>query len=291
MNDDREDDNPDRRVDRRTALLSALVVLGAAGCAGPTARAGGSATSAGRTPSTAAPSTAAPSTSAQASPSRGTASASPSGPAPRPAIATTAGPDIVHGPRDRHEVALTFHGAGDVDLAHRVLRTCAAHDAAVTVFAVGQWVQATPEIATAILGGGHELGNHTWSHQQMPQLSASEATTEVSKGAAALRAATGTAGWWFRPSGTQHSTARIRAAAAGSGYRRCVSYDVDPGDYLDPGAAAVRSRTLAAVGSGSIVSLHLGHPGTLEALPGILTGLADRHLAAVTLSRLLRDPA
>jgi hypothetical protein len=35
------------------------------------------------------------------------------------------------------------------------------------------------------------------------------------------------------------------------------------------------------------VSLHLGHPGTLTALPPVLEGLRRRGLRAVTVSRLL----
>lgn len=123
----------------------------------------------------------------------------------------------------------------------------------------------------------------------MPALSARAAQDEIRRGADALRRATGSPGWWFRPSGTPHSTATIRAAASRSGYPRCVSYDVDPQDYLDPGAAQVASRTLAQVRPGSIVSLHLGHAGTVRALPQILTGLAAKGLVPVTLSRLLRD--
>jgi peptidoglycan/xylan/chitin deacetylase (PgdA/CDA1 family) len=270
-------------VDRRTALASLAAVLGTAACAGGVTRTAGATTErpAGHPAPTATPSTSAP-------PPRTTA---PDGPAPRPAIAGAGGPDIVHGRRDRREVALTFHGAGDAGLARRVLQACASHQARVTVFAVGQWLVAEPHMASAVLDGGHELGNHTWSHQQMTQLTASRARDEAVRGAQALRAATGTAGWWFRPSGTLRSTAMIRAAAAHAGYRRCVSYDVDPEDFRDPGAARVRSRTLAAVRPGSIVSLHLGHEGTLVALPGILEGLAARGLEAVTLSRLLRDGA
>ena len=41
---------------------------------------------------------------------------------------------------------------------------------------------------------------------------------------------------------------------------------------------------------GSIVSLHLGHPGTLAAMPRLLATLADRRLAGVTTTRLL-EPA
>lgn len=123
----------------------------------------------------------------------------------------------------------------------------------------------------------------------MKQLSRTQATDEAVRGAAALKTAVGTAGWWFRPSGTQRSTPDIRAAAATAGYHRCVSYDVDPEDFRDPGAAAVRRRTLEAVRPGSIVSLHFGHPGTVEALPAILTGLRTRRLKAVTLTDLLRS--
>ena len=209
----------------------------------------------------------------------------------KPGIASRPGDDIVHGPRDRSEVALTFHGQGPASLTKQVLEACKAADAHVTVFAVGTWVTAAPELARAVLAAGHEVGNHTWSHQQMKTLDAATADAEVAKGVSALEKALGSAGWWFRPSGTLHSTARIRAAARRAGYARCVSYDVDPQDFLDPGAAAVRQRTRAQVRAGSIVSLHLGHPGTAEALPGILTDLSRMGLRPVGLSTLLRDVA
>jgi peptidoglycan/xylan/chitin deacetylase (PgdA/CDA1 family) len=212
-----------------------------------------------------------------------------SGATARPGILATSGPDIVHGPRVRQEVALTFHGQGPADLTHSVLDECAKAGALVTVFAVGTWLAGDPALGRAVVKAGHELGNHTWSHQQMRQLDAGAADREVARGAQALRAAVGTPGWWFRPSGTQHSTARIRSAAALSGYNRCVSYDVDPEDYLDPGAKLVRTRTRQSVRAGSIVSLHLGHPGTVEALPGILTDLSSMGLRAVSLSTLVRD--
>jgi hypothetical protein len=47
---------------------------------------------------------------------------------------------------------------------------------------------------------------------------------------------------------------------------------------------------LDAVRPGSIVSLHLGHAGTVEALPHLLERLARRGLRAVTVSTLLGSP-
>jgi peptidoglycan/xylan/chitin deacetylase (PgdA/CDA1 family) len=186
-------------------------------------------------------------------------------------------------------VALTFHGAGDPALTAQVLRIVGTAQAAITVFAVGQWLAANPGIGSEISQAGHDLGNHTWSHQVMTRLSSSEATREVQRGADAVTTEVGSPGLLFRPSGTASSTPTILAAAISAGYHRCVSYDVDPADYTDPGSDAVRLRTLSAIQPGSIVSLHLGHLGTVTALPGILQGLADRHLTPVTMTRLLAE--
>jgi peptidoglycan/xylan/chitin deacetylase (PgdA/CDA1 family) len=269
---------------RRLFLGAAGLAVGAlAGCSTDGDRA---------TASTSAPDAAAPPPAAPQPTARGrtaTQAVHGGGAAAKPGILATSGPDIVHGPRARQEVALTFHGQGPADLTRGVLDECDRVGAVVTVFAVGTWLAGDPALGRAVVEAGHELGNHTWSHQQMRQLDATAADREVARGAQALRAAVGTPGWWFRPSGTQRSTARIRSAAVRAGYNRCVSYDVDPEDYLDPGAQLVRTRTRRAVRGGSVVSLHLGHAGTVEALPGILADLSSMGLHPVSLSTLLRD--
>ena len=59
-------------------------------------------------------------------------------------------------------------------------------------------------------------------------------------------------------------------------------------DYTDPGANAVVRNVLNNVKGGSIVSLHLGHSGTVTALPRILSGLHAHGLTPVTVSTLLK---
>ena len=44
---------------------------------------------------------------------------------------------------------------------------------------------------------------------------------------------------------------------------------------------------MAGAKAGSIVSMHLGHAGTVAALPLVLADLADRGLKAVTAGQLL----
>jgi peptidoglycan/xylan/chitin deacetylase (PgdA/CDA1 family) len=185
------------------------------------------------------------------------------------------------------KVALTFHGNGDPALARTLLDQVERAGALISVFVVGTWLVSHPEMARRILQGKHDLGNHTMHHKPMRQLGAAEAHREVGDCAAVLRRTAGSEGRWFRASGTQQTTPVIRAAATASGYATCVSYDVDGLDWKDPDAATVRRAVLDDVKPGSIVSLHLGHPVTVEALPAILSGLSAKRLQPVTLTQLL----
>jgi peptidoglycan/xylan/chitin deacetylase (PgdA/CDA1 family) len=225
------------------------------------------------------------------------ATAPPAGPTPRTTAApsvtpspTPAGPavEVVTGPRTRREVALTFHASGDPALGRALLAAAEAGGARLTIFVVGSWLDQNPSIAQRIVAGGHELGNHTYTHPNLRALSGAALEAEVTRARDVLQRLTGSGGDYFRPSQMDRATAPVLAAAGQAGYRTSVAYDVDPLDYEDPGSVAVRDRTLAAVRPGSIVSLHLGHQGTVDALPEILAGLKERGLKPVTVGQLLR---
>ena len=98
---------------------------------------------------------------------------------------------------------------------------------------------------------------------------------------------TGSIGRWFRPSGVDVPTTLMISEAGRAGYPVTVGYSVDSLDYKDPGAAAVRQIVRAGVVGGSIISLHFGHQGTIEALPGILDDLHARGLSTATVGELL----
>jgi peptidoglycan/xylan/chitin deacetylase (PgdA/CDA1 family) len=250
--------------DRRTLLrAAALLPLAATACAPPTT--GDSAPAA-------------------TSPTPGTgATGEPSGTGTAVAPRTTT--ELAHAGTGRAEVALTFHGAGDETLARRVLTLLHDRGAAATVLAVGTWLAQHPDAGRMVVDLGHELGNHTWSHPNLAALDGSGLRAEIERCRDRIAAATGGPGAFFRPSQAQHATPAVRRAAAAAGYPTVLSYDVDSRDFTDPGTAAIR-RNVAAVTAGGVVSLHLGHPGTLDALPEVLDDLAGRGLRPVTASAL-----
>jgi peptidoglycan/xylan/chitin deacetylase (PgdA/CDA1 family) len=262
---------------RRTILAT----LALAGCGGAVHAARAKAPLAGNT-KTLPPSSAASSTPAAASPTPSPApSASPTGVPGGPAI------EIVNGSRTKSQVALTFHGNGDPALAEALLQAVEAKGAHITVFAVGNWLAVNQALGRRILAAGHGLANHTYTHPDLAVLSETGVEQEFAKARDVLVQVSGNNGRYARPSQMDRSTPLVRAAAGAAGYGTVVAFDVDPSDYLDPGASLVISRTLAGVQRGSIVSMHLGHAGTVQAMPAILDGLATRGLTTVTVETLL----
>jgi peptidoglycan/xylan/chitin deacetylase (PgdA/CDA1 family) len=194
---------------------------------------------------------------------------------------------ITHGPRTGPGVALTFHGQGDPALAEALLRAAERSGARVTVLAVGDWLDAHPALARRVLDGGHDLGNHTQRHLAVNTLSEADAAAEIEECARRLRRLTGSIGTWFRPSRAPTASPLVVRLARRAGYPHVLSYDVDSLDHTDPGADAVTRTVLDEVRPGSVVSLHLGRPDTVAALPALLTGLDHRGLRAVTTTELL----
>jgi peptidoglycan/xylan/chitin deacetylase (PgdA/CDA1 family) len=161
---------------------------------------------------------------------------------------------VFHGPRDGRQVALTFHCSGDPALVMRLLDLVAREHVPITVFAVGRWLDQHPEMAARILAGGHELGNHTFTHPPLGQLGRAEVDREILRCRAVLERLAG-GGRYFRPSGMTTPTPLVLAAAG-----------------LAPG---------------SIVSLHTGHAGTVAAMPRIIAAARARGLKPVPVHRLL----
>jgi peptidoglycan/xylan/chitin deacetylase (PgdA/CDA1 family) len=202
------------------------------------------------------------------------------------AYALSAEPEVSQAPSITDAVALTFHGDGPPQLAEALLAEAEKAGARLTVLAVGRWLAQYPQMAERVLKGGHELGNHTENHLAVDRMSASQAFNEIEQCAQRLQQLTGSRGRWFRQSQGQHASPTVRAAATRAGYGTLLSYDLDSRDFLNPGSTSIVHTVLGRIRGGDVVSLHLGHPQTVQALPQILTALQTRGLRAVTASEI-----
>ncbi len=260
---------------RRGLLAGAAVALAGCSTAGRTTR-GTTGASSGEVPPSAATTPAPASRTATPTEAAGTPPA-PGGPAT----------ELMHATSGRPEVALTFHTNGDIGVVDGLFAAVARAKVPITCMFVCNWLERYPDYARRARDSGHEIGNHTYTHlADLDRQGAPVVRTEVERSRDVLERVTGGAGDYFRPSAMHHSTPTVLAEAGRAGYAHCLSYDVDPLDYTDPGVDAVVTRTLAAVQPGSVVSLHFGHAGTIPAFPRIIAGLEQKGLRPVTVHDL-----
>lgn len=233
-----------------------------------------------------------PAPSAAASPGTATAEPFPTLPANGSAAL------VPHGPRGGAGVALTFELAGPMKGADAVVRWLAASGVPVTVFVEGSLVASDdPAVDSAlarlaVAPATLVLGSLGWDLRDPSGLPPAAVAEGLSRTEEAIVAATGrTTVPFYRPA-TGTATPALLAAVGPAGWPWAIGWDVDPGDEVDeaaggPSAEDIVALVRATARSGSIVRLHLGGPQTLDALPGIVEGLAADGHPVVALTELL----
>jgi peptidoglycan/xylan/chitin deacetylase (PgdA/CDA1 family) len=184
-------------------------------------------------------------------------------------------------------VALTFDDCNDGHAWARMLRVLASRRVTATFFCLGIRVNQYPQLARRTVARGHTIGSHGWDHRDFATLSYSAARSRLLKDERAWWSkARNTPAPYFRPPYGSYDATTLRAAGS-AGYARTVLWDVDPSDYLRPGASVIAHRVVSAARPGSIVIMH-NQLQTAQALPAIIKGLRHHHLTPVSLSALFR---
>lgn len=182
-------------------------------------------------------------------------------------------------------VAITFDdGPG----AHtgKLLDILKEAEVPATFFVLGPNVEMYPDLMQRMIQEGHQVGNHTWSHRQLTQLSDDEIRAEHSKTADAVEAAAGSRPHTMRPPyGAQDET--VRKALSGEGGDPLILWDVDTLDWRTRDAASTIRSVKEDSQPGSIVLMHDIHASTVEAVPGVVEALEAKGYTLVTVDQLL----
>ncbi|MFY9807983.1 MAG: polysaccharide deacetylase family protein [Pseudonocardiaceae bacterium] len=99
----------------------------------------------------------------------------------------------------RDSVALTFDDGPDPEGTPAVLDALARLRWTATFFMLGGQVARYPEVAAAVVAGGHEVAVHGFSHRNHLARGPIDVHQDVARAAAAVMAATGVRPRWFRP--------------------------------------------------------------------------------------------
>nr|MDP9333824.1 polysaccharide deacetylase family protein [Actinomycetota bacterium] len=183
-----------------------------------------------------------------------------------------------------HEVALTFDDGPGADTPS-VLAVLALDNVPATFFTVGYLAATRADLLAAEANAGMSVEDHSWDHPDLTRLSIPAIDDELTRAANAIQAGIGRRPTCFRPPyGSTNSTVAAEGAKLGLAQ---ILWNVDPSDYLQPGATVIAARVLAAgTGRGLVVGLHDGggdRSQTVAALPAIIEGLRARGYTFVRL--------
>jgi peptidoglycan-N-acetylglucosamine deacetylase len=203
------------------------------------------------------------------------------------------GPTVWHGPRTRPFVAVTFDDGPHAEFTPRVLRILDDFGALATFFCVGSQVERNLALGRALVAAGHELGNHTYTHNTFRDLFvASRLAADLARNQALLSTC-GPPPRFYRPAVGVRNPA-VHAAARSLGLP-VVTWSASARDGARPLTGARAERLAMRARPGDILTLHDGtlanrtslREATVSALPTLLARLAARGLSCVTLSTLL----
>jgi peptidoglycan/xylan/chitin deacetylase (PgdA/CDA1 family) len=192
---------------------------------------------------------------------------------------------IKSGPAIGSRVALTFDDGPTPGVTDRILDELKKRNVRATFFMIGERIAAAPDLARRVLAEGHEIGNHTYTHPKLTEVSDAQVAAEIQKTNDIMREVLDHRPVWFRPPfGALH---RSQAPLIGMKGLGIVLFSVDPKDWSQPGETKIVETILTESKPGSILLCHDVHPQTANSVESILDGLSERGLIASTLSEVL----
>ncbi len=185
------------------------------------------------------------------------------------------------------EVALTFDDGPSPGYTLTVLHILEQYHVKATFFDVGRLVKLYPDLVKAEQDDGNVIGDHSWTHPDLPSLNLSSIETQLQTTSDAITQVIGSRPAFFRPP-YGDINANVLTAANALGLTTVVWTEM-ASDWLLPGTSVIVSRIVNAATNGSIILLHDGggnRSQTVAALPTIIEQLRAHHYTFVTMSEI-----
>jgi peptidoglycan/xylan/chitin deacetylase (PgdA/CDA1 family) len=200
------------------------------------------------------------------------------------------------GAPQEHAVALTFDDGPSPRYTAPIAALLQRYGARGTFFVQGRRAEKYPELVRALLQGGHEVGNHSFSHPRLTKAAQLTREQELERTAVDLDLLEGpNRPRLFRPPYSAYDSRLVDYLA--HTHRQLVLWSLDSGDWRGLPAVAIVANVLGRVRNGAIIIFHDGDETgkanrnpTVQALKRILPALKAAGYRMVTVSELLSQP-
>ena len=199
-------------------------------------------------------------------------------------------PDVIYrkDTDGKKQIALTFDDGPHPKYTPMILEILEEYGVRATFFMVGENVKYYHEVAEAVAEAGHEIGNHTYSHERLDQMSRQHIAEQIGACEDEIASINEYRPKFFRPPEGQLSRT-VRQVSRECDYR-LVLWDVDTRDWAHTPPSTICQKVLDTVEPGDIILMHdfIGRNSpTPEALRLLIPALLEQGYEFVTISQLV----
>ncbi|HBI1662774.1 TPA: polysaccharide deacetylase family protein [Enterococcus faecalis] len=185
----------------------------------------------------------------------------------------------------KKSVALSFDDGPNPGTTKQLLEILKEKQVHATFFVLGENANKFPEIVKQAKKEGHEIGSHTFDHQNLTQLSTDEVKTEISKTDEVLEKIIGEKAEFLRP-----PYGSITELVARLTNRPIIDWSVDSEDWIIRNSEQIFQKIIGAIYDGSILLFHDIYPETVSVIPRIIDYLHEQGYQIETVGELLNHP-
>ena len=182
-------------------------------------------------------------------------------------------------------IAISFDDGPGATTTPQLLQILKEKNVHATFFVLGENTAQHPDIVKQTAEAGHEIGNHTYDHQDLATLSAQSITEEVTKADTEIKKATGKTPTFVRP-----PYGSITSVGASVIQRAIIEWSVDSEDWKTRNPDLILQKIQATVYDGAIILFHDIYPETIRAVPQVIDYLQEQGYRITTVGDLLGRP-
>lgn len=195
-----------------------------------------------------------------------------------------------NGSREEKMISLTFDDGPHPKETHEILDVLDKYNVKGTFFVVGKHANWYSEPLIRAAKEGHEIGNHTFSHPDISNLSSEDIKREIKECEDTLVKLTGKKPTLFRPPYGSYSEDNLAKIAKESGYKIILWTTIDAKDWKNPPPSQISDIIINKAQNGDIILLHdYGTENTVKALNTIIPVMMKKGYKFVTVSELINE--
>ena len=182
-------------------------------------------------------------------------------------------------------VALTFDDGPRAETTGRLLDGLQERGVQATFFVIGTQIQCSgnEDLLHRMKAEGHQIGNHTFSHERLQGAAESTVIEEIQKNEVILQTILGEGEYWLRPPYGLIDSRRAKLVDV-----PMIYWTLDPEDWKLLDADKVADTVVQQVKAGDIILLHDFYPSSVEAALKIIDRLQPEGYVFVTVEELFQ---